>query len=174
MVFEIVEPENCQAIFLNPCFMTLNLEWRICYSWLTWNSLDSKNSFLTFSPVCQGSSLWQNFNPFMSSFLSPGPDLISRACGSSLVFDSLQSCGLYVAHHAPLSMEFSWQEYRSVEWAAISRESSCPRDQIRISCIGRWILYRSATWKAWSYTTATPRRSGEVSLHMQKHIAGDS
>ena len=131
MVFEIVEPENCQAIFLNPCFMTLNLEWRICYSWLTWNSLDSKNSFLTFSPVCQGSSLWQNFNPFMSSFLSPGPDLISRACGSSLVFDSLQSCGLYVAHHAPLSMEFSWQEYRSVEWAGLPFLGNLPAPGIK-------------------------------------------
>ena len=160
----------------NPCFKTLNLEWRICYSWLTWNSLDSKSNFLTFSPVCQSSSLWQNFNPFMSSFLSPGPDFIPCACGYSLVFDSLWSHGLYVAHHAPRSVNFSWQEYWSVEWVAISysRESSWPRDPIRVSCIGRWILYRCATWEAWSYATATHRRRGEVSPHMQKHIAGDS
>ena len=174
MVLEIVEPENCQAIFL--ILVSWHLEWRICYSWLTWNSLNSKNSFLTFSPVCQSSSLWQNFNPLMSSFLSPGPDLIPHACGCSLVFDSLRSHGLCVAHHAPLSVEFSWQGYWSVKWVAISssRESSWPRDQIRVSCIGRWSLYRSATGEAWSYTTATHSRSGEVSLHMRKHTAGGS
>ena len=45
---------------------------------------------------------------------------------------------------APLSMEFSRQEYW--EWVAISfsRGSSQPRDQTHdscVSCIGRWILY---------------------------------
>ena len=36
---------------------------------------------------------------------------------------------------------------RILEWVAISfsRESSRPRDQICISCIGRWILYHRAT-----------------------------
>ena len=33
--------------------------------------------------------------------------LVSR----SVVPDSLRPDGLYVAHQAPLSMEFSWQEY---------------------------------------------------------------
>ena len=43
---------------------------------------------------------------------------------------------------------------RILEWVAISssRGSSPPRDQIHISCIGRWILYHWATWEAlhWS------------------------
>ena len=39
---------------------------------------------------------------------------------------------------------------RILEWVAISfsRESSWPRDQTRVSCIGRWILYLWATWEA--------------------------
>ena len=56
-----------------------------------------------------------------------------------------------VAHQAPLSMEFSRQEY----WSGLSfpspRGSSQPRDQAHISsvfCISRRILYHSATWEA--------------------------
>ena len=52
-----------------------------------------------------------------------------------------------VAHHAPLSMEFSRK--RILKWVAIFfRESSQPRDQTHVSCIGRWILYHWATWEA--------------------------
>ena len=37
-----------------------------------------------------------------------------------------------------------------LEWVAISysRESSQPRDQICITCIGRWILYHCIIWEA--------------------------
>ena len=37
-----------------------------------------------------------------------------------------------------------------LEWVAISysRRSSWPRDQIHISCIGRWILNHCTTWEA--------------------------
>ena len=40
---------------------------------------------------------------------------------------------------------------RILEWVASSffRESSQPRDQIHISCTGRWILYHWATWEAY-------------------------
>ena len=40
---------------------------------------------------------------------------------------------------------------RILEYVAtsFSRESSEPRDQTHISCIGRWILYHWATWEAW-------------------------
>ena len=39
---------------------------------------------------------------------------------------------------------------RILEWVAISdsKESSQPRDQICITCIGRWILYHCITWEA--------------------------
>ena len=51
-----------------------------------------------------------------------------------------------VAHQAP--------QARILAWVAISssRGSSPPRDQIHISCIGRWVLYHWATWEAlhWS------------------------
>ena len=40
---------------------------------------------------------------------------------------------------------------RRLEWIAMpsSRGSSQPRDQIYVSCIGRWILCHWATWEAW-------------------------
>ena len=49
-----------------------------------------------------------------------------------------------VAHQAPLSMKFSRQEHWSGLPFPLSRGSSRPRDQTRVSCvscIGRWILY---------------------------------
>ena len=54
-----------------------------------------------------------------------------------------------VAYQASLSMGFLRQEYL-LEWVAIScsRESSQPRDQTHIFCIGRWILYHWATREA--------------------------
>ena len=53
-----------------------------------------------------------------------------------------------VAHQAPLTTGFS--KARMLEWVAISssRESSWPRDQTHVSCIGGWILYHWATWEA--------------------------
>ena len=38
---------------------------------------------------------------------------------------------------------------RILEWVAISsfRGSSQPKDQTRVSCIGRWVLYHWATWE---------------------------
>ena len=38
---------------------------------------------------------------------------------------------------------------RILEWVAISysRESSRPKDQTPVSCIGRWLLYHWATWE---------------------------
>ena len=46
-----------------------------------------------------------------------------------------------VAHQAPQSMGFPRQP------TSFSRGSSWPRDQTRVSCIGRWILYHWATIK---------------------------
>ena len=45
-----------------------------------------------------------------------------------------------VAHQAPLSLEFSKQEYWS-GFQASSRGSSPPKDQISFSCIGKQVLY---------------------------------
>ena len=53
-----------------------------------------------------------------------------------------------VAFQAPLSMEFSKQEY----WSGLPLQRiSWPRDQTQDSCvicIGRWILHHWATWEA--------------------------
>ena len=50
-----------------------------------------------------------------------------------------------VAHQAPFVHSIS--QARILEWVAIffSRGSSRPRDQTRVSCIGRWVLYHWAT-----------------------------
>ena len=51
------------------------------------------------------------------------------------------------AHQAPLSMEFSRQQY----WSDLPfpfKKSSQPRDRTCVSYIGRWIFYHWATWEA--------------------------
>ena len=60
---------------------------------------------------------------------------------SSVVFDSLQLMN-YTIHGIV--------QARILEWVAISfsRRYSWPRDQVHISCIGRWILYQWAPWES--------------------------
>ena len=56
-----------------------------------------------------------------------------------------------IATQAPLSMEFSRQEY-----VPSSRRSSQPKYQTRVSCVscsGMWIFYREATWEAQKQST---------------------
>ena len=65
--------------------------------------------------------------------------------------NSLQPHGLYVAHQAPLFMEFSRQEYWSGLPISSSKRSSQPRDGTHgpcVSCIGRRVLYRCTSWEA--------------------------
>ena len=54
--------------------------------------------------------------------------------------------GLYV--DLPGSSVQKISQARILEWAAISRGSSQPRDQTCVPCIGRWILYHGATKEA--------------------------
>ena len=61
-----------------------------------------------------------------------------------------------VAYQAPLSMEFSRQEYWSGLLYPAPGESSRLRDRTQISwvsCISRWILYHFATWEAHIWET---------------------
>ena len=65
---------------------------------------------------------------------------------TSCVCQSLSCVQLFVilrtvAHQAPLSMGFSRQEYWSGLPFPSPGESSQPRSQVQVSCIGRWILY---------------------------------
>ena len=53
-----------------------------------------------------------------------------------------------VAHQAPLFMEFPRQEHRNWLTFPSPGESSWPRDQTWVSCIGRQILYHWATREA--------------------------
>ena len=50
----------------------------------------------------------------------------------------------------PSSSVHGISQARILEWVAISfsRGSSWPRDRIRVSCIGRWILYHQTTREA--------------------------
>ena len=80
---------------------------------------------------------------------------------ASVVSDSLWPSGL---HQAPLSMEFSRQEY----WSgchARPRDGTCVSS---ISCIGRWILYHWATAEACSssgpHTDSTSQWTGGASF----------
>ena len=71
----------------------------------------------------------------------------SRVC--SIVSDSVTS--KTVARQSSLSLEFI--QAMLMEWVAISysRESSWPRDRIRVSCgscTGRQVLYHCITWEA--------------------------
>ena len=52
---------------------------------------------------------------------------------------------------------------RILEWVVISfsKGSFLPRDQIRVSCIGRQILYHWVTWEAW-YLMEYGERVGEI------------
>ena len=91
------------------------------------------------------------FNSFSFSF--------PVCCAQSLSRVWLFVTPWIVAYQAPLSMEFSRQEFwsdqkkkkkRMLEWVAISysRRSSQPRDRGHVSCIGRQILYHCPTWEA--------------------------
>ena len=53
-----------------------------------------------------------------------------------------------VAHQAPLSIEFSRQEYW-YELILFSRRSSQPKDRTHVSCIGRQILYQQRHLGSW-------------------------
>ena len=51
---------------------------------------------------------------------------------------------------SPGSSVHGISQARILEWVDIffSRESSWPRNQTCVSCIGRWILYHGANWEA--------------------------
>ena len=70
-----------------------------------------------------------------------------RACSVMFVFNSFSpmNCSL------PGSSVHGIFQARILEWIAHSRGSSWPRDQTRVSCIGRWILYHWATWEAYQF-----------------------
>ena len=63
-----------------------------------------------------------------------------------------QSCPTLWPHglHLPGSSVHGILQARTLEWVAISFswESSPPRNQSCISCIGSWVLYHWATWEA--------------------------
>ena len=70
---------------------------------------------------------------------------------TSVVSDSFQTSGLYVARQAPVQKIL---QARILEWVAMpsSKGSSRPRYQTCISyvaCVGRWVLYTPSTiWEA--------------------------
>ena len=80
-------------------------------------------------------------------------------CARSVVSDSLRPQGLWGSSvHGIL-------QARILEWVAISfsRGSSRPRDRIRVSCVGRWILYHCATRE-------TGPRDTKAKMHRDKQV----
>ena len=72
-----------------------------------------------------------------------------HACMLSHVCIQLFVTQWTAAFQDPLSMGFL--QARILESTAHFRGSSWPRDQTRVSCIGRWILYHLATWEAYHF-----------------------
>ena len=72
-------------------------------------------------------------------------NMLSVSC--SVMPDSLQSHGLYVACQASLSMEFSRQEYWSGQPFSSAGDFSWPRNWTQVFWDARQILYHWATWK---------------------------
>ena len=68
-----------------------------------------------------------------------------------------------IACQTPLSMEFSKQEYWSGLPVPTPGEYSQPKDQTRISCIGRCIVQHWATWEALTTRDLTPWRPARPS-----------
>ena len=81
-----------------------------------------------------------------SSRFKPKEVLLLLPFSRSIMSDSITPWT--VTHQTPLSMGFLKQEY----WKGLPFLSPgslpTPRDQTRISYIGRWILYHWATWEA--------------------------
>ena len=93
-------------------------------------------------------------------------------CVCSVAHSGLTLCHPmdYIACQAPLSMEFSRQEYRG-GCHFLLQGSSRPRDQTHVSCIscfGRQILYHCTTWEAPSALSAMEDKQLLIQL------AGDS
>ena len=95
---------------------------------------------------------------------------VRLGCLCACVLSRVWLFAILVTHQAPLSMEFSRQEY----WSGLSFPTSGdlphPRDQTCVSCIGRQILHHCATWEAQvgsvaRYIDKTPKK--ETSLMVQ-------
>ena len=99
------------------------------------------------------------------SFFHPQPQ-DRMVCAQSLSHVRLFVTPCIVAHQAPLSMEFSKQEYWSGLPFSSSRRSAQPRDQTHVSsvsCNGRWILYHCTIWEA----PTTPHYSDKDFLNVE-------
>ena len=78
-----------------------------------------------------------------------------------------------IACQAPLSMEFSRQEYWSTVAVSFSKGSSQPRDRTHgsgDSYIDKWVLYHWATWEVLSFTTCIQSAINFYQLKQNFHI----
>ena len=94
-------------------------------------------------PPSPSSHLLPSVHQHVAVWLSQAQPLWN-ACCCCLIFATPWTTAL----QAPLFMGLILQA-RIPEWIAISfsRGSSRPREQIRVSCIGRQVLYLCATWE---------------------------
>jgi len=80
----------------------------------------------------------------------------------------------------PASSVHGILQARILEWVAtcFSRESSQPRGQTHVSCIGRWVLYHWVTWEAhnsfyqgWSWTIRMSLNVGLENTHWFSRVS---
>ena len=75
-----------------------------------------------------------------------------------------------VARQAPLSMGFPRQEYWNGLPFPSPGESSWPRDQIHVSCIGRQVLYPWITREAWNISHSQTKLNIQTIRRAEKEL----
>ena len=117
----------------------------------------------TFMTICAFSFMNYLFTSFFSFSLGIFPCFLIACC--SVTKSSLTLCDPHGLQTARLLCPWGFPA-RVLEWGAISfsRTSSWPRDQTRVSCIGRRVLYHWATKLAKGTYTNRGRSGGEEGL----------
>ena len=86
-----------------------------------------------------------------------------RSCLEMQDLSFLRVCSVVSDSATPWTVAHRASQARILEWVAISfsRGSSWPRDQTRVSCIGRQIYYHRATWEALQDLRSHPNQLNE-------------
>ena len=95
------------------------------------------------------SGVWQHVSP--------------RSCLEMQDLSFLHVCAQLYRTATPWTVAHRASQARILEWVAMpsSRGSFLPRDQTRVSCIGRQIDYHGATWEALQDLRSYPNQLNE-------------
>ena len=151
-------------IFFHWCLCLFHLFWSYLYKYPYLKKRNIKLFFTSDTNIlyshCVILILVRYRTFFSSTTCKPFPKFISYTCIHACSVASVMSNSLEPDMDcSPLgSSVHGISQARILEWVAMSsyRGSCQPRDQICISCTGRWILYHWVTWEApCLYTTVT-------------------